>query len=273
MKKIISLLVVLTIAVPNIVLAQSQQLSEEELFTKHDAYIAQGQDSNIIIADLMTEIERAKQDVRSVFQDASFYITLSDTETTEVSQFMADMAIFYNDNQAISQGHVIFETINPTESSYQEVIFPNEERGKGLYVRYTAEGEFENLAADQEISEEYTVNPEYLELVEIIQGLENDLIVEETDDAYLLTLANEDTKLFSLFQAQFDLNLSGLDPNEMDKKALFAFNKDNYYLEYILLDFSYETEGQAMQLNVQTNFQDWNQVDEGMIDEMLDSFL
>lgn len=273
MKKFFTLLVTLIFFAPTLTVVNGQATvqTEEELFATFEEYRGNAEASDLAITDLMMEIEVANQELISVFQNADFYVTFADATMEEVSEFRADMSLFYDENQSIRQGHVIFETINASGTVYQEAFFSPEERGKGLYVRNSTDVPFDNMTEGQGISEEYTANPEYFGLLDIILGLEQDLILEETDQAYLLMPAHDDIDLFNLFQAQFDLSVTGVDPNEMDKEALFVFNKDNLYLEYILLDFSYEPEGQAMRLNTQTTFQDWNELDENMVTDLLDA--
>ena len=127
-------------------------------------------------------------------------ISISDVEKSQ--NMVADMA--YNTlGTEISKGYGVIEETNNGVASYSEWIMSGKKDGE--YVSYSRTSN-EDSWNKQTGSAKYSINPDYMALLDILYSMEDDLNVEEKDNSYVLTLRSQNVDVISLFKNEFNLS-------------------------------------------------------------------
>ena len=92
--------------------------------------------------------------------------------------------------------------------------------------------------------------------------MENDLELTESDDEYTLVLKSQNIDLISLFEEELNLYITGISQTEVDKVFEVTFDKDDLYMTGFKMTFDYDGDAGMVDMDIKTDFSDWNQVDD-----------
>lgn len=84
----------------------------------------------------------------------------------------------------------------------------------------------------------------------------------ESDDEYTLVLKSQNIDLISLFEEELNLYITGISQTEVDKVFEVTFDKDDLYMTGFKMTFDYDGDAGMVDMDIKTDFSDWNQVDD-----------
>lgn len=244
-------------------LLESYPLNHKKSFS----LLEEANQSSVDPNELIESIQEANVTVESVEYNATMWVEIQDGSYLSQSIVDALFKLFYDANQTIEYGYLKTTSINDEVEEIQEILMvPGKE--KDLYSRSSEGEQWQNLTEAMEVNT-YSAYPDYFNLLNIIYSMEADLEILETAEDYILNLKSADIELMELFQEEYDISITGIEESELDKHALFVFNKDDLLLHYLHLSFYTEEERFAFYIDIQTDFGQWNQVNEADIQDLM----
>lgn len=243
-----------------------------------DSYPENHEQSSILLEDaaqsslsrsqFMNQILDANASVEAVEYNVDMSIEIIDGSYESQSIVDALFNIFYDANQNIEFGHLRTTSINEGVEEKQEILMVPGDH-KNLYSRTSETTEWDNLTQNMEV-DTYSAYPDYFYLLNIINSMEENLELLETNENYILHLTTDDIDLMGLFQEEYDISITGIDQSELEKHALFTFNKDDLLLNFLHLSFYTQGERFAFYIDIQTEFENWNEVDDAFIYDLME---
>lgn len=210
------------------------------------------------IATLLEEIETANQKMTSVRQKGDISGSLKTKDgTIQKNQEMTSQVIYKTEKQEVEMASITVKTVENGEENFKELLMPG---GKNtpLYTRYNKTGEW-----DKELYGEggkYIVNPDYFQLLNDLNELTEDLALEETDDAYVLTLKNKGADVIGIYEKEFQFNLSQFPKSKYNNELTVKIDKKSKFLKEFKMAVSTSGNKGTLAIKSETSYSDWNLV-------------
>ena len=210
------------------------------------------------IATLLEEIETANQKMTSVRQKGDISGSLKTKDgTIQKNQEMTSQVIYKTEKQEVEMANITVKTVENGEENFKELLMPG---GKNtpLYTRYNKTGEW-----DKELYGEggkYIVNPDYFQLLNDLNELTEDLALEETDDAYVLTLKNKGADVIGIYEKEFQFNLSQFPKSKYNNELTVKIDKKSKFLKEFKMAVSTSGNKGTLTIKSEISYSDWNLV-------------
>ena len=210
------------------------------------------------IATLLEEIETANQKMTSVRQKGDISGSLKTKDgTIQKNQEMTSQVIYKTEKQEVEMASITVKTVENGEENFKELLMPG---GKNtpLYTRYNKTGEW-----DKELYGEggkYIVNPDYSQLLNDLNELTEDLALEETDDAYVLTLKNKGADVIGIYEKEFQFNLSQFPKSKYNNELTVKIDKKSKFLKEFKMAVSTSGNKGTLTIKSEISYSDWNLV-------------
>ncbi len=210
------------------------------------------------IATLLEEIETANQKMTSVRQKGDISGSLKTKDgTIQKNQEMTSQVIYKTEKQEVEMASITVKTVENGEENFKELLMPG---GKNtpLYTRYNKTGEW-----DKELYGEggkYIVNPDYFQLLKGLNELTEDLALEETDDAYVLTLKNKGADVIGIYEKEFQFNLSQFPKSKYKNELTVKIDKKSKFLKEFKMAVSTSGNKGTLTIKSEISYSDWNLV-------------
>ena len=210
------------------------------------------------IATLLEEIETANQKMTSVRQKGDISGSLKTKDgTIQKNQEMTSQVIYKTEKQEVEMASITVKTVENGEENFKELLMPG---GKNtpLYTRYNKTGEW-----DKELYGEggkYIVNPDYFQLLNYLNELTEDLALEETDDAYVLTLKNKGADVIGIYEKEFQFNLSQFPKSKYNNELTVKIDKKSKFLKEFKMAVSTSGNKGTLTIKSEISYSDWNLV-------------
>lgn len=210
------------------------------------------------IATLLEEIETANQKMTSVRQKGDISGSLKTKDgTIQKNQEMTSQVIYKTEKQEVEMASITVKTMENGEENFKELLMPG---GKNtpLYTRYNKTGEW-----DKELYGEggkYIVNPDYFQLLNDLNELTEDLALEETDDAYVLTLKNKGADVIGIYEKEFQFNLSQFPKSKYNNELTVKIDKKSKFLKEFKMAVSTSGNKGTLTIKSEISYSDWNLV-------------
>jgi hypothetical protein len=210
------------------------------------------------IATLLEEIETANQKMTSVRQKGDISGSLKTKDgTIQKNQEMTSQVIYKTEKQEVEMASITVKTVENGEENFKELLMPG---GKNtpLYTRYNKTGEW-----DKELYGEggkYIVNPDYFQLLNGLNELTEDLALEETDDAYVLTLKNKGADVIGIYEKEFQFNLSQFPKSKYNNELTVKIDKKSKFLKEFKMAVSTSGNKGTLTIKSEISYSDWNLV-------------
>lgn len=210
------------------------------------------------IATLLEEIETANQKMTSVRQKGDISGSLKTKDgTIQKNQEMTSQVIYKTEKQEVEMASITVKTVENGEENFKELLMPG---GKNtpLYTRYNKTGEW-----DKELYGEggkYIVNPDYFQLLNGLNELTEDLALEETDDAYVLTLKNKGADVIGIYEKEFQFNLSQFPKSKYKNELTVKIDKKSKFLKEFKMAVSTSGNKGTLTIKSEISYSDWNLV-------------
>ena len=208
------------------------------------------------IEELLEKAETANEDLTSMKMKVKLSITVDGSNKT---QTMSGDLLYDKSTDELAKGHLVIDGKESGQESYQEAIMPGGE-DKLLYTRSSKNGTW----SKQEMGSgaDYYVQPDYFKLMDGFYQMADDVTVKESGDEYIFKLSSKNADLLGLFGEEFKLELSGVTQADMDKKLEVRLDKKTLFLKEFKLGLSYKGEKGSMDVQTDTQYSDWNTIDE-----------
>lgn len=210
------------------------------------------------IATLLEEIETANQKMTSVRQKGDISGSLKTKDgTIQKNQEMTSQVIYKTEKQEVEMASITVKTVENGEENFKELLMPGGENTP-LYTRYNKTGEW-----DKELYGEggkYIVNPDYFQLLKGLNELTEDLALEETDDAYVLTLKNKGADVIGIYEKEFQFNLSQFPKSKYKNELTVKIDKKSKFLKEFKMAVSTSGNKGTLTIKSEISYSDWNLV-------------
>jgi len=196
--------------------------------TENSSRESQKNTSSDDIEELLDKAETANEDLTSMKMKVKLSITVDGSNKT---QTMSGDLLYDKSTDELAKGHLVIDGKESGQESYQEAIMPGGEN-KLLYTRSSKNGTW----SKQEMGSgaDYYVQPDYFKLMD---G-------------------------FYLFGEEFKLELTGVTQADMDKTLEVRLDKKTLFLKDFKLGLSYKGEEGSLEVQTDTQYSDWNKVEE-----------
>ena len=170
---------------------------------------------------------------------------------------MTSQVIYKTEKQEVEMASITVKTVENGEENFKELLMPG---GKNtpLYTRYNKTGEW-----DKELYGEggkYIVNPDYFQLLNDLNELTEDLALEETDDAYVLTLKNKGADVIGIYEKEFQFNLSQFPKSKYNNELTVKIDKKSKFLKEFKMAVSTSGNKGTLTIKSEISYSDWNLV-------------
>ncbi|MCU9533407.1 DUF6612 family protein [Streptococcus sp. CSL10205-OR2] len=180
-----------------------------------------------------------------------------------VSSQKIESTVVFDDSQLI-KADILFDTKSQEGDSVKEKFIFDSNNKPEIYHESEAKGETTKEYTSTN-GEEFYFHPDYFDVLENIKSLKDDLMIEDKGDVYELTLKNEEISLISTFGEQYNLSLTGITEDETEKSLTIHFDKETYFLKDFSLLITYEGNKGSLEMVVESEYSNWNKVDENDI--------
>jgi len=210
------------------------------------------------INSLLEEIQTANEKMSSVSQKGDISGPLKTKDgTIQKNQEMTSQVIYKTEKQEVEMANITVKTVENGEENFKELLMPG---GKNtpLYTRYNKTGEW-----DKELYGEggkYIVNPDYFQLLNGLNKLTEDLALEETDDAYVLTLKNKGADVIGIYEKEFQFNLSQFPKSKYRNELTVKIDKKSKFLKEFKMAVSTSGKKGTLTIKSEISYSDWNLV-------------
>ena len=210
------------------------------------------------IDSLLEEIQIANEKMSSVRQKGDISGSLKTKDgTIQKNQEMTSQVIYKTEKQEVEMANITVKTVENGEENFKELLMPG---GKNtpLYTRYNKTGEW-----DKELYGEggkYIVNPDYFQLLNDLNELTEDLALEETDDAYVLTLKNKGADVIGIYEKEFQFNLSQFPKSKYNNELTVKIDKKSKFLKEFKMAVSTSGNKGTLTIKSEISYSDWNLV-------------
>ncbi len=212
------------------------------------------EETTMTVAEFLDKVATANEDVETVHFDLDLSLQVNDETKTQVMKADID---YGNNGQTIQRVNAVIEEVNNGVESYQEFIF-TDDADYSIYSRASENGDW----IKQTSGGQFYIQPGYFSFLEILYSMENDLELTESDDEYTLVLKSQNIDLISLFEEELNLYITGISQTEVDKVFEVTFDKDDLYMTGFKMTFDYDGDAGMVDMDIKTDFSDWNQVDD-----------
>ena len=100
--------------------------------------------------------------------------------------------------------------------------------------------------------------------------LTEDLALEETDDAYVFKLKNKDADLISIYEDEFQFNLSQFPDSKYKNDLIVKIDKKTKFLKEFKMTVSTLSNKGLLTIKSETTYSDWNLVEKEDIPTITD---
>ena len=210
------------------------------------------------IATLLEEIETANQKMTSVRQKGDISGSLKTKDgTIQKNQEMTSQVIYKTEKQEVEMASITVKTVENGEENFKELLMPG---GKNtpLYTRYNKTGERDKERYGE--GGKYIVNPDYFQLLNDLNELTEDLALEETDDAYVLTLKNKGADVIGIYEKEFQFNLSQFPKSKYNNELTVKIDKKSKFLKEFKMAVSTSGNKGTLTIKSEISYSDWNLV-------------
>ena len=210
------------------------------------------------IDSLLEEIQTANEKMSSVRQKTNIGGLLGTSDKKiQKEQNMTSQVIYKTEKQEVEMASITVKTVENGEENFKELLMPG---GKNtpLYTRYNKTGEW-----DKELYGEggkYIVNPDYFQLLNGLNKLTEDLALEETDDAYVLTLKNKGADVIGIYEKEFQFNLSQFPKSKYRNELTVKIDKKSKFLKEFKMAVSTSGKKGTLTIKSEISYSDWNLV-------------
>lgn len=94
-----------------------------------------------------------------------------------------------------------------------------------------------NITTTVENNVNYFINPNYFDLVKVIDSMKDDLVLEDSESSYKLSLKSNNTDIFGLFKDQYSLEFNNFTQDETKKEFEVIIDKKTNLLTDIKFSF------------------------------------
>lgn len=222
---------------------------EDEVEKDNDIDTEEEKDSEVSAEEVVEQLVSASSQVNGLKNKNIFSV---DDKTKEVVQRMDGEGEFDPKTGDILKGTY---QIEDSDGTSQKIEFVGDEESTLIVEKKEANGE-----STKDISNggEYFVNPNYFELVDIINSLKGDLVVEDEGSSYKLTLRSQNVDLYGLFQESYSLKFKNFTQNEAEKHLEVKIDKESKLMESLILTFTVDDEEKGyINLEADSKFEDF----------------
>lgn len=220
---------------------------------------AKSQEDNLSANEVLKELKVASDEVTN--NTLSTRIEVYSNSRKPVSVQESKIYAFYLDNSYdVDKAFLHMEDSNEDGTQLNELVYLYDDGG-AIYTRTEEDGEWNHEGN----YESFALNPDYFELIQILDQLGDDLQVEERDDAYILSLSSNKIDLVGLFRDQYNLELEGIDGIDMDKDLQVTIDKESHLMTQFHLVLDYSGEDGDLKMDINSNYHDFNETDEIVI--------
>lgn len=220
---------------------------------------AESQEDNLSANEVLKEVKVASDEVTN--NTLSTRIEVYSNSRKPVSVQESKIYAFYLDNSYdVDKAFLHMEDSNEDGTQLNELVYLYDDGG-AIYTRVEENGEWNHEGN----YDSFALNPDYFELINILDQLGDDLQVEERDDAYILSLSSNKIDLVGLFRDQYNLELEGIDGIDMDKDLQVTIDKESHLMTQFHLILDYSGEDGDLKMDIDSNYQDFNNTDEIVI--------
>ncbi len=220
---------------------------------------AESQEDNLTANEVLKELKTASDEVTN--NTLSTTIEVYSNSRKPVSVQESKIYAFYLDNSYdVDKAFLHMEDSNEEGDYLNELVYLYDDGG-AIYTRTEEDGEWNHEGN----YDSFALNPDYFELIHILDQLGDDLEVEEKEDAYILSLSSNKIDLVGLFRDQYNLELEGIDGIDMDKDLQVTIDKESHLMTQLHLILDYSGEDGDLKMDINSNYQDFNETDEILI--------
>ena len=225
----------------------------------NDLVSAESPEDNLSANEVLKELKVASDEVTN--NTLSTRIEVYSNSRKPVSVQESKIYAFYLDNSYdVDKAFLHMEDSNEDGTQLNELVYLYDDGG-AIYTRVEEDGEWNHEGN----YESFALNPDYFELIQIMDQLGDDLQVEERDDAYILSLSSNKIDLVGLFRDQYNLEFEGIDGIDMDKDLQVTIDKESHLMTQFHLVLDYSGEDGDLKMDINSNYHDFNETDEIVI--------
>lgn len=210
------------------------------------------------IDSLLEEIQTANEKMSSVRQKGDISGSLKTKDgTIQKNQEMTSQVIYKTEKQEVEMASITVKTVENGEENFKELLMPGGENTP-LYTRYNKTGEWDKELYGK--GGKYIVNPDYFQLLNGLNELTGDLALEETDDAYVLTLKNKGADVIGIYEKEFQFNLSQFPKSKYKNELTVKIDKKSKFLKEFKMAVSTSGNKGTLTIKSEISYSDWNLV-------------
>lgn len=210
------------------------------------------------IDSLLEEIQTANEKMSSVRQKTNIGGLLGTTDKKiQKEQNMTSQVIYKTEKQEVEMASITVKTVENGEENFKELLMPGGENTP-LYTRYNKTGEWDKELYGK--GGKYIVNPDYFQLLNGLNELTGDLALEETDDAYVLTLKNKGADVIGIYEKEFQFNLSQFPKSKYKNELTVKIDKKSKFLKEFKMAVSTSGNKGTLTIKSEISYSDWNLV-------------
>ncbi|MCR8969349.1 hypothetical protein [Facklamia sp. 7083-14-GEN3] len=210
--------------------------------------------------ELFQSIRAANESVQSINQIINTTIVSQTEKNQFLSQQISTMELLFDSNQKIRGGYLYNEFAQEDASSYSEKYLPLNE--KAIWSRSSEVEEWEKTTSDSENKPVYYAKPNYHSLIEKLTSNAENFKIYEDNTSYIMINDNHSADLFKMLQKEFQITLSGVQAQDFTTNLMITFDKEKLHLQDLVVISRYQTENNYLEMNIITEFSDWDQLRE-----------
>lgn len=224
---------------------------------------SQYSESKIEKSEFFDKIAQAKQKVETLEEDVKIDILVETSKEIDQSGIDGNFKLLYDQAQDLDAVIMRLNVYDGDTKQQNQIYMPKSE--KSLWVRKDETDKWVNQTPQGPL-DQYHSKPNYQLILETILALKDQLKILESEEAYVLVPMTDSVDLFNPFQEHYDLKFDGkLD--DLKQEAVFIFDKDNFNLTHLQLNFYFESKEGQLNMEVKTDFSNWNQLDPAIFEQ------
>lgn len=213
---------------------------------------------------LTTSIKESKEKVESAHSIFSAVIDVFDNK----QKINWDNTIEYNAKyKTPSRAHIniLIERLNEPVQKFETMFIEPDK----YYIK-NDRGVWEQPNV---VDQDGTTSPlDYHEMLnrffEIIKNEKFEVV--DSNDNYEITFTEKDFDFKKYFDGQLDLTLKNVEQKDLDKKVVFAFEKNTFFLKYITGKFYYTKKEKVIDMTFEIKYDNLNNIDKSVFDVILE---
>lgn len=208
----------------------------------------------ISVSELLEKAKDANNKVETIKINNT--LTNIDVEDKKRIQYLFGDLQYDSGSKKLAKGQISIKYEGDKRSNQKDIdyIFLGDEKNT-LIEKYA-----DNSQLNEYNGEDYIIKPDYFNLLDIIYSMDKDLVLNESDEDYILTLNSQNLDVLSLFSENFNLKFTGVSQKELDKQFEIYFDKKTFLFKKFYFLIKYDGEKGKLSIENSTVYSDWNNV-------------